>query len=527
MMNLRGKIEYRAVLRSRLQRLSGATAALVIFGGVTRLLTLLTQIVIAREFGLSIAADAYFITENIPELFLEFIAIGFSLVFIPMFTAYRRREGEESARRFASGFFLLATAVSLLYAVGISIGATPLVRLLAPGFSAPAQELAVRLIRIMSLAILFFGLGGSLRGLLHANLEFVVPEAARVGLNCTLFLAACLLAARYGVVVLAWGIVFGALVQLLVQLWGAWRCGALELTWRVGHPGIRRAAGRMPPFILAIIGINIMFLIDRIVASRLDAGAVSALNFASRIILLPVGLVALPLRTTLYPRLARLAADKRLPEAAELLQTCLQVLLFIIVPACVGLVVLNKPVTQLLFERGAFDRAATLATGTAVTAYAIGVPAIGMIFLLNNLFLTLDMPYTLVLINGVMWVVNIGLSLLFSRYWGHMGIALSTSAATTLGMVVMILSLRFGHLPGLDGRLLAVSAGKIIAIALFMGLLLRLIGIAVPLQPVDTGLSLGLLICMFSVIGLIVYIMVGRWLRWEEWSLLQTVFREM
>ena len=94
--------------RSRFRQVSGATLALIVTGTLTRVITLLTQTVIAREFGLSVFSDAYFATENIPELFIDFVTIGFSMVFIPMFTRYRVTGEENEAWKFASSFFFLS-----------------------------------------------------------------------------------------------------------------------------------------------------------------------------------------------------------------------------------------------------------------------------------------------------------------------------------------------------------------------------------------------------------------------------------
>jgi putative peptidoglycan lipid II flippase len=445
-----------------------------------------------------------------------------------MFASYRISEGEESARRFAGSFFVLSTAVSLICAAAAAAGAPLLVRILAPGFTGEAQFTAIRLVRIMSLAIVFFGLGGGLRGLLQSHRYFIIPELARVAYNGCLFLFAWFLAQKFGVLVLAWGIVCGAMVQLLIQVWGSLKTGALHVVWSVDHPGIRRAAGQLLPFILAIAGIKIIFVIDRIVASGLAQGDVAALNYASRLILLPVGLFALPLRTTLYPSLANLVAQNQPHKVGELLLSGLRMLLFIVVPTCVGLAVLHVPLTQLFFERGAFDHAATVATGRAVVAYAFGVPAIGMIFLLNNIFLSLNTPFTLVKINVFSWLINLGCSLLFSRYWGHFGVALGTSVSVSLTMALMIFTLKKGHLPQFEVKRLMFAGLKISFVSVLMGLLLiALRTMFAQAWAMPSFLILFLQLCLLGTAGLLAYILFGLLFRLDDWSTMKTAFRKL
>jgi putative peptidoglycan lipid II flippase len=206
----------------------------------------------------------------------------------------------------------------------------------------------------------------------------------------------------------------------------------------------------------------------------------------------------------------------------------LRVLLFIVIPACVGLVVLHIPLTQLFFERGAFDRAATLATSQAVIYYAIGVPAIAMLFLLNNVYLSLNAPYSLVKFNLFNWLANLLFSLVLSRYWGHYGIALGTSISVTLTMMAMIYSLRRHQLKSLDVKSLINSGFKIGLVSAVMGLLLLLLlntSDQIPAQPSQYFRFLQL--TGLAAIGTLTYVVVGRWLNLDEWSLIKTVFGKL
>jgi len=514
--------------RSRFRQVSGATLALIFTGTLTRVITLLTQIVIAREFGLGVFSDAYFATENIPELFIDFVAISFSMVFIPMFTRYRVTGEENEAWKFASSFFFLSALVSMTFAMITAAGAPILVSLMAPGFRGLAKQTAITLVRIMSLSIVFFGLDAGMRGLLQSHREFIIPELARVAYNSTLFAFALTLSSRFGVLVLAWGIVFGAVLQTAIQFLGALRQGVLKLVWAFDYAGTKRAARQLLPFLIAISGIKIIFVLDRMMASGLAEGSVAALNYGSRIILLPVGLFALPLQTTLYPGLSALAARSQLREHAETTLTGLKVLLFIVIPACVGLVALNVPLTRLFFERGAFDRLATLATSKALICYAGGVPAIAMIVVLNNVYLSLGDALSLAKLNIFGWLTNLFLSLVLRQYLGHYGIALATSISVTLTMALMMYFLKQRQLKSLNVKSLLNSVYRITFVSAVMGLLLMWLldmsnHILVQVPLYYQFLQVAILI----LIGASTYLIVGRWLKLDELMTLAAAFRRL
>lgn len=513
--------------RSRLQTVSGATLALIVTGTLTRLITSLTQIVIAREFGLSVLSDAYFATENVPELFMGFVVVGLSMVFIPVFTGYRVTRGEDEAWRFASSFFFLSAFVSFIFALIAAVGAPLLVSVIAPGFHGLARQTAVKLVRIMSLSIVFFGLDAGIRGLLQSHKEFIVPELARVVYNSVLFVFALTLGGGFGVSILAWGIVLGAALQLAIQFLGAVKRGVFKLVWVFGHPGVGQAAKQLVPFLIAISGVQITFVLDRMVASGLAEGSVTALTYANRIILLPVGLFALPLRTTLYPDLSALAARSQLHQLAETILWGLQVLLFLVIPSCVGLVVLSTPLIQLLFERGAFDSLATLATSKALIYYAAGVPSIATILLLNNVYLSLGNASSLAKLCFFNWLTNLSLSLLLSQYLGHCGIALGTSVSVTLTMILMIHFLKRRQLKAFDVKSLLSSVYKIASVSAVMGLQLALLvnmSNHISVQPLLHYQFLRVAILIF--VGTLTYLIIGRWLKLDGLTMLSRTFHK-
>lgn len=512
---------------SRLRRVSGATLVLVGAAILCRTITLLTQMVIAQEFGVSMFSDAYFAMEQVPELFLSLVALGISSVFIPMFTEYRITQGEDEAVRFISSFFFLSTIISLFFAV-LTMACSPhFVRALAPGFYGPVRQIAITLLRIMAISVIFLGPNAVIRGLLHSHRQFIVPEFARVIYNSILLGVAWTLIGRYGVFVLAWGIAFASLIWMTIQFIGVAREGVFKLAFVFDHIIAKRAAKQLIPYVIAICGIQVIFLLDRVVASALSEGSIATLNYASRIILLPVGIFALPLRTALYPTLSGLAVKSQLQKLAETTLSGLKVLLFIVIPACVGLTVLSVPLTTLVFERGAFDHLATLATSEALIFYAAGVPAIAAILFLHNIYYCLGDPYTVVKLNFASWATNLSLNVILSGYLGLQGIALATALSTNLTVILMVFLLKRYKLKSLNVKSLLNSMYKIVSISAIMGFLLILLPEELNIVLSQLGLnyqSLHMAILIF--LGASTYMMTAWLLRLDELAILTTALRQ-
>jgi len=415
---------------------------------LTRAATFFTQMVIAHRFGAGAHADAYFVAENVLLLLGDFIVIGFGAAFIPLWMEYKIQHGEREAQTFANAFVSLATGVTIVLAVLVALAAPILVRLVAPGFSGRAAETATQLLAAMAPAVAFLGLTAGCTGLLEANRRFVLPEISRVAYRVVILGAAIVLSGRLGVMALAWGTVAGSLMRLMVQLPNARKLSIIHLTHRVDHAGVRRVGKLILPIFMAYAGIRVTMLLGSAVASGLPEGAVSGLAYAGRVMLLPVGLLALPLRTTIFPTLSQHVAKNELGVMGETAMRGLRLLSFATVPVCAGLVLLRVPLIQLLFQRGAFDSAATQMTASALGWFALGFPAIGSMLVVNSIYFSLGDPITLVKFNLINWAVTLGLGLALVGPLGSSGIALSLSLSMAMTYTLAIVTLKH-RLPAL------------------------------------------------------------------------------
>jgi putative peptidoglycan lipid II flippase len=216
---------------------------------------------------------------------------------------------------------------------------------------------------------------------------------------------------------------------------------------------------------LAVVQVN--FLVNTIIASSLGEGSLSALNFAWLLMLLPQGIVAQGIATAAFPTFSALAAQNRRAEMRLTFSGTLRAILFLSIPATVGLFVLRVPLIRMLLERGQFGEGSTAAVATALAFYAWGLVGHSVVEIAARAFYSLHDTLTPVLAGVGAMVLNVALSLMLRGSMGIGGLALANTLATSLEMMLLLvlLSRRLG---GLDGSRVWQSARRSLVVSAVM-----------------------------------------------------------
>jgi len=440
--------------------------AITTVGGYTmlsRVFGFIRDILIASFLGAGTVADAFFVAFRFPNLFRRLFAEGaFAAAFVPIFSGQIETEGKEAARAFAEQAFSVLFLILAVFVALIEVVMPWAMYVLAPGFDAVAgkMELATELSRIAFPYLLFISLVSLQSGVLNALGRFAAAAAAPVLLNLVLIAALLGFAERAATPghALAWGVSAAGVVQFL---WLVYHCRRDGMPIRFRRPrlslseNVRLLGRRILPVVFGASLYQINLLIGTILASLVADGAVSYLYYADRVTQLPLGVVGVAVGTALLPTLSRqlAAGDEQAAMASQ--NRGLEFALLLTVPAAAALAVIALPIVTVLFERGAFGPAETLATSQALIAYATGLPAYVLIRVLTPGFFAREDTKTPVKIAAWGMLANIVLNLIFMQFWGHVGIALASSIAAWLnagGLFVMLR--RRGHLT-VDARLAA------------------------------------------------------------------------
>ena len=346
---------------------------------VSRILGYVRDAVIARLFGAGLATDAFFVAFRIPNLLRRLFAEGaFSQAFVPILAEYKTRNGTADTRLLVDRVATVLT-LALLGVSAIGILAAPwIIYISAPGFSAMPDkfELTVAMLRITFPYLLFISLVSLAGGILNTWSRFGVPAFTPTLLNLSFIFCALVLAPyfRPPVLVLAWAVLLGGVLQLALQLPYLAGIGMLPRP-RPGFsdPGVRRILKLMGPAVFGVSIAQLSLLINTIFASFLANGSVSWLYYADRLMEFPTGLLGVALGTILLPSLSKYYSSDATEQYSRLLDWGLRLTLLLALPAAVALALLAVPLISTLFRYGQFSIEDLWMTRQALVAYSIGL----------------------------------------------------------------------------------------------------------------------------------------------------------
>ncbi len=425
---------------------------------VNNLIGLVRQMIINRTFGTSAALDAYFAAFRVPDLLFNIIAGGaLGSAFIPVFTELLAKDDHKDAWRTASHVINLLLMVLATVAFLAGALAEPLLaNILAPGWAAEPELIAMsaRLMRIMLISTVIFGLSGVIMGIHHSHDHFLAPAIAPIAYNVGIIVGAIYLVPSFGIDGLAWGVVLGALGHLLLQL-PKLRQYQPELRPRINFrdPHLRNIIGLMLPRTLGLAVWEINFWVNTIIATGLPTGSLSALSMAFQIFTFPQAAISRAIATAVFPTFSRQAAANDKDAMRQTLVASLRSVLLLSIPASVGLVMLGRPIIALLFQYRQFDATSTRLVAWALVWYAVGLVSHGVVEIVTRAFYALQDTRTPVGIGVATMLLNVVLSIGLVRVFDqiawmpHGALALANSIATTLEMIVLLVLLR----PKLEG----------------------------------------------------------------------------
>ncbi len=455
--------------------LGRAVASIGGFTMLSRIAGFVRDVITAAVLGAGPVADAFLIAFKLPNFFRRLFAEGaFNQAFVPLFAGALHEGGKEAALRFArEAQAALLTVLLPLFAL-MMIFMPWVVAALAPGiYDEPGTyRLAIELSRITFPYLLFISLVSLQGAVLNSLDRFAHAAAAPIILNLTLIAAALGLTALVPTAghALAWGVFAAGMLQ---YLWLAIACSRAGMGL---SPLLPRFSPRVRSLLLlampAALGSGLQqinSMLDVVWASFLPTGSIAYLYYADRINQLPLGVVGVAIGTALLPLLSRQIKAGNTDAALANQNRAIEFALLLTLPATAGLIALHEPIIRILFQRGAFDAAATVATADALAAFAVGLPAFVLIkVLIPGFSARHDTKTPLYIVAGSI-AANVGLNLVLIGPLQHVGIALASSISGWLNVGLMGFILhRRGHLKS-DSQL-RTRLPRLLVAAIVMGL---------------------------------------------------------
>lgn len=486
---------------ARLTHVARSSILIGVLFGLDKLLGLVRQVIIGRQFGVSRELDAFNAANNLPDLLFALITGGaLAIAFIPVLSEYLDQGGRQAAWDLFSRVANWAFVITGILAVLIFFFASPIVRSqigVAPGFSPELQTLVSDLMRLNLVATLIFSLSGLVIAGLQANQHFLLPALAPSMYDVGQIFGALILApdrgyqvagitlpaAGLGVHGLVYGVIIGASLHLGVQVPALIKYG---FRWTpqlsLDHPGLRKVARLMGPRILTIGAFQLVFVMQDNLASRLDIGSITALAYGWLIMQVPETIIATAIGTAILPTLAKHFARRDDGAFEASIGRAASLLLAITLPVAVILMIGIQPLIQFAFR---FDARGTELVTWAARAYLVGLVGHSLLEVGARAFYARQNARIPLLASALSTGVFMLSAIALFRLLGAAGIGLSNSLAFTIEALFLLVLLARSF-PGVLPRKRQV--GRALLAALAAGVVAALVAAAAPLGEAGSSI---------------------------------------
>ena len=447
----------------------------ILFG---QLMGLVRSILVASAFPAA-ELDAFSAANRVSETLFTLIAAGaLGSAFLPTFTAFLVNNDRASAWRLASSLINLVTLILSLAAILAAWFAPQIVRyLLAPGLSRDPElfALTVSLLRIQSASAVLFGLGGLVISILNAHQVFFIPQITAAMYQIGQIFGVLVLARWMGIYGLAWGVVIGALLFLVIQLPALFQLkGDFTFSLGGGNPDVRKVIRLMGPRVFGTAVVQLNFWVNNNLASRMAEGSIISLSYGFMLMLMAQAAIAQSVAIAALPTFSAQYALGKLDDMRMSLASTLRSMFLLAFPASAGLILLARPIVSMLYERGEFNAVVAEMTAWALTWYAAGLIGHSVMEVLTRAFYAQHDTKTPVIIGTVAMGLNVVFSFAFARlfrqvgWMPHGGLALANSLATALEATALFIVMHY-RLRGIEGSYLVRGFAACAVASLGMG----------------------------------------------------------
>jgi putative peptidoglycan lipid II flippase len=458
-----------------MSKLFRASLIMTVFFGINKIVALLRQYLITKQYGLSAEIDAFNVSNNLPDLLFSLIAgSALALAIIPVLTEYFDLKGKQEAwllfSRVTNSVFILTAILAALAAIfAYPLISSPLG--VAPGFTETQKQLTVELMRLNLIATLIFSISGIIMSGLQANKHFFLPAVAPIFYNIGQIFGILVLAPVFGLGVhgLVYGIILGAAFHLLIQIPGLLK---YKFKWTpsfgLKDKGVQKVIQLMGPRILTVLCIQIMFLTRDNLASRLQEGTVSALTYGYYILQVPETLIGTAIATALLPTLSEFVDEKKRKEFGEVIMKSIRVMFALTTIITVISLVSLSPFVSALF--GLSEGSNSLLVWVT-NAYMIGLLTQSLLEVTTRAFYAKQDSVTPFWITVGRTILFITLSIALMGPWGPVGLALADTITVTavVGYSLYLLRKDLKNFADMKSTVINTLLGGFVAVGIITG----------------------------------------------------------
>lgn len=400
------------------------------------------DIVLAQTFGAGEITDAYLTALNIPVVLFDGISAALGTTFIPIYFKIKSSKGQEEVNKFTSNILNIVILVSLVFVLLGVIFAPYIVKIFAVGFKGDVFDLTVNYSKILIFSMVFIAINGLVSSYLVASGNVYISGAITIPFNIFVIIA-IIFASVTESYVMVYGTLIAYIAQLLFQLPLLIKKGYKHrLTVNLRDENIRQILFLVIPVFIGSYINQINAVVNRTLASTLDSGSITALNYANKLNMFAVGVIAVAISTIMYPILSKLASEGNKKLFKINISKSINMIVIIMLPIMVVMTTFSTEIVKVLFEEGSFNSHDTYLTSTALFFYSIGILSYGLKELLAKSFYSLQDTKTPVRNATISVVINIVFSIILVNIMGIGGLALASSISATVTTMLLLISLR-------------------------------------------------------------------------------------
>ena len=400
--------------QSALPPITSIALTIGFFTFIAKILGVIRNSIFSGTFGAGDTMDIYFAAFLIPDFIYSIFITGLiSTVFIPVFAQYRAIAQEEAWKLTRSLLVFFTYLLGICALIGIGYADT-LLSIVVPGFDPVKRESTVLLMRIMFMSPILLGISNIIGSVLQVHKVFFSFALAPVMYNIGIMIGVLFFTPHFGIQGLAWGVVLGALLHLLIQLPSLYACGfVFRGRFAFFHAGLRKIMFLAFPRMFGLVVYQFHFVIITALASVITPGSITIFNLANDLQFVPIGIIALSLSNAVFPFLATSMAEGKKELFLTYFSVTIHQILFYIIPFSVLLILERAQIIRVLFGYGNFSWADTRLTAAALGAFALSLFAQALIPLFSRAFYALENTKIPVLINSISVGINVALSFFF------------------------------------------------------------------------------------------------------------------
>lgn len=441
----------------KLSKLSKVSLLLAVLFGIDKILGVARQMIISRQFGLSAELDVFNAANNLPDMLFMLISGGaLAIAFIPVLTEVLTKEGRTKAWDLFSNILNIAFVLTAAAAIVIAIFARPLVTNqlgIAPGFTEAQTVDTIRLLRLNLISTLIFSLSGLAMAGLQANQHFLLPALAPILYDLGQIFGALVLspteplklgpislpAMGFGVDGLVYGVILGALLHLLIQIPGLIK---FKFRWQprvdFKDANTRKVLRLMGPRLISMLFIQLIFLAQDNLGSRLPEGSVSALTYGWWIMQVPQTLIGTSIATAILPTLSEMFSNQQFDDMKVKIERAARVMLTLTVPIAIiaGMVLL-----PLIRSFLGLEESATMRVVNVSQVFLVGIVGHSLVELFVRSFYSLQKPRIPLLGSAFTLVVFVILGIVLSPMLEAFGVASANTIAYSLQAILLLVLL--------------------------------------------------------------------------------------